>query len=179
MESFEILYERYKSPIFGFLFHLLRDRQTAEDCTHDVFIRLYKKAGHYRAKAKFSTWLYQMARNAAIDLLRMKKLRVSAPLDAPLNELEEGGNTLADLLSHKGASPDQVVESQEAVQMIRRGILRLNDDDREIITLCDIQGLPHKEAAKVLKMRPGTVTVKLFRARRRLAAILGLKEEYL
>jgi RNA polymerase sigma-70 factor (ECF subfamily) len=175
MESYKALYERYKSPIFNFLFQLLRNREAAEDCAQEAFIELYRKAGSFRAESKFSTWLYQIARNRGLDEIRKRKLRGHLSLDAAP---EEGGSVTEPAAPARDA-PDAVASSRDLEERLRDGLGRLEPRDREIIALCDIQGLPHEEVGRILGEAAGTVTVRLYRARRRLAAILGMKEDFL
>lgn len=175
MESYRVLYDRYKAPLYNFLYQLLRSRESAEDCLQETFIHLYRKARSFRSESKFSTWLYQIARNAGLDEIRRRKLRGHASLDVPP---EEGGAVPEPAAPGRDA-PDAVAASRDLAERLRAGLDRLDPRDREVIALCDIQGLPHEEAGRILGEAAGTVTVRLYRARRRLAAILGMKEDFL
>ena len=174
MDSFETLYERYKAKIYNYLYHLIENKQSAEDCTHDVFIHLYKNAAMYSPKAKFSSWLYRMAKNMAFDLLRKSKIRRAVSLDKPLESFEDAV-PLSELLSNQEISPAKAAESAEIVNLVRAGISRLNDKDKQIVLLCDIEGLSHREVGEILGYPTETITVKLYRARRRLGKILKLE----
>ena len=172
--SFQALYDRYKLKLFNYFFHLLGNRESAEDCTQDLFIHLYKKAALYAPRKKFSSWLYAMAKNMAYDVLRKNKVRRAASLDSAVGPDDV---SLSEKLSSPGLAPDKIAESDDLVQMLRGGISLLNEKDREVIVLCDIQELPHQEVAEILGCPAETVAVRLFRARKRLAEILGLKDE--
>lgn len=174
MDSFKTLYERYKTKIYNYLYHLIENKQSAEDCAHDVFIHLYKNAAMYSPKAKFSSWLYRMAKNMAFDFLRKSKIRRAVSLDEPLDSSEDPVS-LSELLSNQDLSPAKAAESAEIVKLVKAGISRLNDKDKQIVLLCDIEGLSHKEAAEILGYTTETITVKLYRARHRLAQILKIE----
>ncbi len=134
----------------------------------------------YSPSAKFSSWFYRMARNLALDALRRRKIRQTASLDAEAESADADGGVITSLnerIQSADALPDAAMASEELQQLLRQGLLRLNEKDRQIVLLCDIQGLPHKEVAEILGYPTKTVTVKLYRARQRLAQLVGLKKE--
>jgi len=177
-ESYRRIYEKYRNAIFNFVFQILRNRQIAEDCTQEVFFRLYHQAAKYKPVFKFSAWLYGIARNLALDFIRKKKVRSAVSLEAEGGP-EGTGGSLRELIGTDEFSPEKIAASKEAVELLWSGIRRLELSDREVILLCDIQELPHREAAQVLGIKPAAVTVRLYRARRRLAGLLGLKADLL
>ena len=174
-ESFRALYDRYKGKIYNFVYHFFGNQSAAEDCTQEIFIRLYRKSSRYSPTAKFSSWLYQMAKNIAIDTLRKNKLRRAESIDAPFGIGDEETSALGNLLSDPAFDPAKAAQSEEVAGLIRRGIAQLKDSDKQIVLLCDIEGLPHEEAAKILGYATQTLTVKLHRARQRLAEILKIE----
>ena len=174
MQSFKELYNRYNTKIYRYIYHLIENRESAEDCTHDVFIHLYKMAGHYTPKAKFSSWLYKMAKNMAFDAIRKRQIRRTTSLDAPVDTSDEG-TLLRDLLASHDLNPEKAAESAEIVRLVKKGISKLNDMDKQIILLCDMEKLSHKEVGEILDYPTETVTVKLYRARQRLAKLLRIE----
>ena len=174
-ECFRSLYVRYKLPLFNYLYHFLKERQAAEDCLQDVFIRLYQKAKMYQPSSKFSSWLYQMAKNAALDVLRKSKTHQAASLDAPL-KTEESGATLTDFIKSGDADPRSLSISKDLASLVHAAIAKLEESDREIIILCDIQRLPHKEVGEIMGYSAETIAVKLYRARQKLAGILKIED---
>ena len=174
MDSFKILYGKYKTKIYHYLYRLLGDRAEAEDCTHEVFIQLYQKAGQYKAGAQFSSWLYTMARNKAFDLLRKRKVRKSVSFDRTADNEDEP--SLAGLLSDCGLDPAKAAESKEVSALVQEGIAKLDAMEKQLILLCDLQELSHKEVAEILGYSPETIAVKLYRARGRLAKILKIED---
>lgn len=170
-EAFSELYNRYKSIMYNYLYHYLGNKQKAEDCLQDLFIHLFDRAGQYNPSAKFSSWFYTMAKHLALDALRKDKVRQAGSLDQEL-ELEEGGVSLHDKLQSADFDPRQAAESSENIEILKRAMALLNETDREVIVLCDIQEMPYREVAEILKCPEKTVAVKLFRARQRLSKIL-------
>ena len=174
MDSFKELYDRYKTKIYNFIYRLVEDKQSAEDCTQDVFIHLYKMAARYAPTAKFSSWLYKMAKNLALDMIRKRKIRTAVSLDAPVNA-DDDSASLGELLASQGLDPEKAAESNELIKLVRKGISKLNDMDKQIILLCDMERLSHKEVGEILDYSTETVTVKLYRARQQLAKILKIE----
>lgn len=172
--SFEVLYERHKHSIFNYLYRLLGRKELAEDCTQEVFIRVYEKAKLYSPTSKFSSWLYKMAKNSALDALRKNKVRKAASLDDPI-ESEEGSAVLSDFVESREKDPRSISASSELADWVRCGIAKLPETDRQILILCDIQQLSHKEVGEILGYSAETVTVKLYRARQRLGEILKIE----
>ena len=173
--DFKMLYDRYKTPLFNFLYHFLGERQAAEDCLQDVFIRIYKKAHRYQPTSKLSSWLYAMARNAALDLLRKMKVRRAFSLDAPV-EIESEAS-LGDLIKSETPDARSASISRESAEAIHSAIAQLEPADRQVLILCDIQEMPYKEVGEVLGFSAETIAVKLFRARQKLAGILKVEGE--
>ena len=179
-ESFRVLYDRYKQKIYNFSYHFFGNAALAEDCTQETFIRIYQKSFRYKPTAKFSSWLFQMAKNIAIDTLRKNKLRRAESLEGSFEIGEGEKSSLENLLSDASSGPGIEAQKEEIAELVRRGIAQLKESDRQIVVFCDLQGMPHEEAAKILGYSTQTLTVKLYRARQRLAAILkieGLDEE--
>lgn len=177
MPCFQELYDRYKVRIYSYLYQILRNKEQAEDCAHDVFILLFNKANLYSPKSKFSSWLYKIAKNMALDLLRKNKVRKSISLDEELEKDDSSLFTLHEMLENPDAGPSQIAQSEEMKALLQKAIEQLSEEERQVITLCDIQGLPHQEVSEIIGAKPKTVAVKLFRARKKLAEILKIKTD--
>ncbi len=176
--DFRVLYGRYKRPIYNYLYHFLENRSSAEDCAQDVFLRLYRKASKYDpVEGSFSSWLFRMAKNVALDLLRRNKLRRTQSLDTPLSGDEGKEFSLKELVASDAPDVHQNIETEERKLMLEKALWKLSAEDREPLILCDIEGMSHKKAAEILGCVSGTLTVRLFRARQKLAVILGWAKE--
>ena len=176
-ENFRALYDKYKAPLFNYLYRFLGDKQTAEDSLQDVFIRVHQKANMYKPTAKLSSWLYKIAKNAAFDALRKIKTRKASSFEAPIDSAEPEAS-LGDFIKSTSADPRTQSVSNELAGLVHGAIARLNDGDRELVVLCDIQELSHKEVGEILGFSAGTIAVKLYRVRQKLAEILKIEGDF-
>ena len=174
MVSFEILYNRHKVSIYNYFYKILRHRESAEDCAQTAFITLYNKASYYKPVSKFMSWFFTLAKNIAFDHLRKKKVRSALSLDAELGTDAEGaGVKLEEMIASADPTPDQISQHREELQLLEKALARLSDDDRNILTLCDIEKMPYEEVAKIINCSVETVRVKVHRARARLIKLCG------
>lgn len=166
--AFEALLERYERRVLSFVYRLIGDSTEAQDVAQDVFVRAYRamhKPGFRRATAEFSTWLFQVARNAALDCLRRRKRH---PVDS-LDVLEDGGSALP------GADPTAAGQAAaaEAGEQIAAAVALLPEEQRAAIVLSEYEGLPDARIAAILKCSEKSVEARLYRARRFLRARLA------
>src|SRR5579864_8489656 len=104
VRAFEVLLTRHRKPVFNFILRFVHDAAQAEDLLQETFLRVIKGAETYERQAKFTTWLYTIARNLCVDASRRGKHRKAASLDAPLDD--EGGGAMLDLVADGGAAVD-------------------------------------------------------------------------
>lgn len=156
--AFGALVRLYQGDVWRMSFHLVRDETLADDITQDAFVRAYRFLSRYRGDSKFSTWLFSIARNCALDELRRatRRRKVAERLDA--QRVPERSD------------PSVVLEVREAMA-------KLPADLREPVVLIDICGLSYKEACEVLKLPEGTVKSRVHRGRETLAGILTFRGE--
>jgi RNA polymerase sigma-70 factor (ECF subfamily) len=167
-ELFELLVERYRTRLYRFVQRFTNDAEDARDVTQDVFLKVYGALDGYDPRYKFSTWLFRIAGNAAIDHLRRRRIR-ALPLELPVDE--EGGERRVD---PKETRPDPFEElaRRRLRSALDEAIERLPDDYRELISLRHYGELPYEEIAELKGMPLGTVKNKLFRARQALRDLL-------
>ena len=146
-----LLFERHHVALFDYLARMTGDRTTAEDLVQDVFIRVLKYRHSYRDDGRFETWLYRIARNARADYFRTR--RRAEPL---AEELED--------VLHAPAVAGSVLEHERDVDRLRRALLLLRDDKRELIVLARYRGMAHDQIAELLGIETGAVKVRLHRA---------------
>ena len=145
------LFERYHTRLFEFLSRMTGNRVAAEDLVQDVFVRILKYRGTYRDDGRFETWLFRIARNARADYFRR-----AAPLDSlPDSMLDQPAD---------GPGPAAQLEMDRDVARLRKALLKLRDDRRELIVLARYQGLRHEQIAELLDIEVGAVKVRLHRA---------------
>jgi len=167
-DLFGVLVDRYRVRLFRFIQRFTNDAEDARDVTQDVFLKVYGALDSYDSKYKFSTWLFRIAGNAAIDHLRRRRIR-ALPLDLPPDE--EGSERRVD---PKELRPDpyEDLARRRLRTALDAAIERLPDDYRELISLRHYGELPYEEIAELKGMPLGTVKNKLFRARQALRDLL-------
>jgi RNA polymerase sigma-70 factor (ECF subfamily) len=163
--AFEILVQRHQKRIFNLLYRWLGDIEEAADAAQEVFLSAYRALPEFRGDALFSTWLYRIAINQAIN--RRKRLAVdqsrrSTP--GPADPEGDGSDPMADL-PHPGPSPAEAAERNETSMHVQQGLNSLKEEEALIILLHDFQDLPYEEIAHILKLPVGTVKSRLHRAR--------------
>ena len=160
------LVNRYKNKLINFTFNYLGDRDLAEDIVQETMLKLYEKRHYYKAIAKFSTWIYTIARNQANTELRKRKRRNISFL----SQMTKNGKDF-DLDSK---SPDLINELQNTylAKRINKAIQLLPEHFREVIVLRDIQGLSYEDIGLVMDAPLGTIKSRINRARIQLQAEL-------
>ncbi len=170
-EAFTVLMGRYRRPVLSFVFRMIGDAAEAEDLAQDVFVRAYRhmrKSAFHQTGAAFSTWLFQVARHAALDCLRHRKRHPSESLE----RLEDRGESTPEA----GASAATTVAAREIGEQIAAAVARLPEDQRTAIILSEYEDLSYAEIAAIMKCSEKSVEARLYRARRflrkRLAPLL-------
>jgi RNA polymerase sigma-70 factor (ECF subfamily) len=174
VRAFELLVTRHRKALFNFILRFVRDTAQAEDVTQETFLRLVKGADAYERQAKFTTWLYTIARNLCVDASRRGKHRKAASLDAPIGD-EDGSATLLDLVADGGAAVDRQAQSRELAVRLRQAIEALPDEQREIFLLREVADLQFNEIANVVGCPENTVKSRMRYALEKLREAL---EEY-
>jgi len=174
VRAFELLVTRHRKALFNFILRFVRDTAQAEDVTQETFLRLVKGADAYERQAKFTTWLYTIARNLCVDAARRGKHRKAASLDAPLGD-EDGSASLLDLVPDGAAGVDRQAQSRELAVRLRQAIEALPDEQREIFLLREVADLQFNEIANVIGCPENTVKSRMRYALEKLREAL---EEY-
>jgi RNA polymerase sigma-70 factor (ECF subfamily) len=173
VRAFELLVTRHRKPVFNFILRFVRDTAQAEDVTQETFLRLVKGADAYERQAKFTTWLYTIARNLCVDASRRGKHRKAASLDAPIGD--DDGASLLDLVPDGGAAVDRQAQSRELGVRLRQALESLPDEQREIFLLREVADLQFNEIANVVGCPENTVKSRMRYALEKLREAL---EEY-
>ncbi|MBI2900033.1 MAG: sigma-70 family RNA polymerase sigma factor [Planctomycetes bacterium] len=170
--AFTALVERHQRSLLNFFFHNAWDRQTAEDCTQEVFLRLYSHLGSYEPQAKFTTFLYRVARNLWIDRMRAAASHPGpVSLETPAANGDEG--VLRDRIRSREESPVEILEKRETHAALRTAIERLPEDQRMVLILSEMQGLKYKEIGEIMDVPVGTVKSRMHTAVERLKELMG------
>jgi len=170
--AFVELVDRYKNKLINFTFNYLGDRDLAEDIVQETMLKLYEKRHYYKPIAKFSTWIYTIARNQANTELRKRKRRNISFL----SQMTKNGKDF-DLDSK---APDLIDEFHNTylAQRINKAIQLLPEHFREVIVLRDIQGLTYEDIGSVMDAPLGTIKSRINRARIQLQAELHDLKKY-
>jgi RNA polymerase sigma-70 factor, ECF subfamily len=164
-QSFELLLQRFRSPLVNFLYRMVRNREQAEDLAQEVFLRVYRARGDYVPSAKFTTWLFRIATNLALNSMRdTRHQRAEISLDAPVTvDAEEGDEKPMDV-AEKHPNIEQYLVEESRRKMIRRAIDKLPEKQRAAVLLHKYQDLDYGEIAKVLECSESALKSLLFRA---------------
>jgi len=164
--SFEELVRRYQRPIAAYVYRMVGDYDSALDLTQEVFIKVYNSLARYRSEFKFSTWIYKIAHNAAIDHLRRHAVREQALTCSVDGERREV------VIESRRLTPEQESERKERRTEIESVVQLLQASYRELIVLRHSHDLSYDEIAEVTGLPLGTVKNRLFRAREAMRDLL-------
>ena len=172
VRAFEVLLTRHRKPIYNFVLRYVLDKAQAEDLMQETFLRVIRGAESYEKQAKFTTWLYTIARNLCVDASRRAKHRRADSLDAPLDE-EEGSATLLDRTAAPKVAVDRSVISKQLGEHIQRAVSALGPEQREVFLLREVMDLPFKEIAEIVGCPENTVKSRMRYALEKLREALG------
>lgn len=161
-ESFELLLQKYRSPLVNFLGRMVRDRATAEDLAQEVFLRVYRARKQYTPSAKFTTWLFRIATNLALNSLRDTRYqRMEVSIDAPPADEEDGPPR--ELPAREMRVDERMIERDRA-EFVRKAVLTLPEKQRAAVLLHKYEEMDYAEIAKVLECSESALKSLLFRA---------------
>jgi RNA polymerase sigma-70 factor, ECF subfamily len=157
--AFDELMRRYKRPVVNFIFRMLGNAQDADDVAQDVFVRVYQNLDTYRPETKFSTWLFALARHAAIDRIRWRSRHRTETIElAP------------EMVALSGTADE--VNAHEIGDEIAAAVAKLPEDQKTAIVLSEYHGMSYAEIAGVMRCSEKSVESRLYRAKQTLRAAL-------
>jgi RNA polymerase sigma-70 factor (ECF subfamily) len=160
--AFEVLIEKYRRPVIAFMFRSVHNQAVAEELAQEVFLRIYRARASYRADAKFSTWLYRIATNLAVNHARDTKSERTAPT-LNLDEPDEESGSMPDVAdSHPTVEQD--IMRRERLAAIRKIVMSLPERQRMAVLMHKYQNLDYKEIGRVLNLSESATKSLLFRA---------------
>jgi RNA polymerase sigma-70 factor, ECF subfamily len=158
--SFELLLRKYRTPLVNFLHRMVRDSATAEDLAQEVFLRVYRARQKYAPSAKFTTWLFHIATNLALNSIRDARHRqMEVSIDAPAEE----DQTPLEIPAKEMAADQSLVERDRAA-LIRRAVESLPEKQRAAVLLHKYEEMDYAEIARVLDCSESALKSLLFRA---------------
>jgi RNA polymerase sigma-70 factor (ECF subfamily) len=160
--AYRELVERYQRPVYSLILRMVRDPGIAEDLTQEAFLKAFRALASYEPERKFSSWLFKIAHNHTLDLLRRKQLDM-IDLDAPSQEQLSLQERLAD---ERSISPLARAEASDLSQAMEEVVAELKPVYREVILLRYSEGLAYQEIADILDLNIGTVKTHIHRGRK-------------
>lgn len=158
LTAFDALVARHYGHVFALAFHLLGNADDAADATQDAFLKAFEQLSQFRGDAAFSTWLYRITINTCRDLQRQRR-------PTPFSQLNEEDDEAIAILQDPQPDPEEMWQRQEQREAVQKVLASLPEEFRQVILLCDLQGLTYAEAAAVLGVPEGTIKSRLHRAR--------------
>ncbi|MFA6636761.1 MAG: sigma-70 family RNA polymerase sigma factor [Candidatus Omnitrophota bacterium] len=165
MEAFEEIYRYSSGYVHSVAYRITGNRQDAEEVTQDVFVRVYRKLGTFGFRSAFSTWLYRIAMNTAINLYRKKSKErgKTIPFDDAVAADKYG----------EGKEEGNNIDGEDNEKLVRSMLESLPEGQRACVILRNIEGLKYEEVARALGINLNTVRSRLNRARERLISLYG------
>jgi RNA polymerase sigma-70 factor (ECF subfamily) len=174
LQAFDALVLRHQQQVFAVALRMLGDHHEAEDIAQDVFVQAFRRLDGFRQDAKLSTWLVSITINQCRNRRRWKMRRkrlIAGSLDAPVSGDVEGRAPI-DAAADPAPSPAEAAQQRERERLLLGGLQLLDEPDRTVIILRDLEGYTYEEIARVLGWHLGTVKSRLNRARLRLRTTL-------
>jgi RNA polymerase sigma-70 factor (ECF subfamily) len=169
--AFEELVEQYQHRLVAVMHHLIGNAEEAEDLAQEVFLRVYRSRKKYRPKAKFSTWLFTIANNLALNSLRSRQRKPVVPLEVhdsgPL-----GPRPAEQLVQDSGPQPMQHLQQAELAAVVQRALEGLNERQRMAVVLNKFEDMSYEEIAQVMNLSTKAIKSLLSRARSNLRLAL-------
>lgn len=172
-DAYSEIVRRYQDRVYSLCFRWMGDREVAEEVAQDVFLALFKSLSRFRGDAQLSTWVYRVVINHCKNrrlYRRRRKMEQHEALEGPAPEQDEGPRRQ---LADEGPGTDAPLHAKEANEVLNHALAQLDDEQRHIIVLRDVQDLSYEEIADILGLARGTVKSRLHRARGSLTRILS------
>ena len=163
IRAFEQLVEKYKQPIVSLMFRMLHDLSEAEDLAQTVFVRVYQSASRYEVSAKFSTWIFTIARHVCLNEIRRRSRHPAQSIESTLPDSDEPATRQFE--DHKTFTPPQAFLQNELEAKIQEALDQLPEKQRLAVLLCRQDDLSYEEIARVLGLSLSATKSLIHRAR--------------
>ena len=168
-EAFDELVIKYTPKLYGLVYHMTSNHEDTNDVLQDVFAKAYRSLKRFRGKSKFYTWIYSIATNMTLNFLKKRGRQRKFSLDDVDLAIQSDKDFIEATSKSDPVRETNIRELQERLNMAMQ---QLSDDHRAVVTMFDIQGIPHAEISRVLGVSEGTVRSRLFYAHRQLQTYL-------
>lgn len=160
--AFEALVRRHRAPVFHFILRYTGQRARAEDLLQETWLKVVRGAEGWEPKARFTTWVYTIARNLCVDSARKESYRQTDSLDAPLRAAEADGPALGEVLPDGGlGDPERGAHNARLRPLLEQALSALPDEQREVFLLREYSGIAFKEIAQVTGTSENTVKSRM------------------
>ncbi|MER2564646.1 MAG: sigma-70 family RNA polymerase sigma factor [Myxococcaceae bacterium] len=170
--AFETLVRLHQDRVYDFCVRMLNDREEAFDLTQEIFLSIHQNVDKFRADAKLTTWIFRISRNHCLNRLKYLKRRGRGRSD----EFGEANEKSISESMGGSSSPDELVVKKRERQLVHQAIEELDEEQRSLVVLRDVEGLSYDEIMEITELPEGTVKSRLHRAREKLAGILAKLE---
>lgn len=159
--AFKMLMDRHARKLYNFLIRSSGRRDLADDLLQEVFLRIVRRAESFQGQAKFTTWMYAIARNLIIDTARRERHRKTVALDAPAYGDDSQGETRLDRTPDQAPTPDRGAADLRFNERLQSALAELPDEQREVFLLREVEGLKFREIAEILNLPANTVKSRM------------------
>lgn len=163
--AFDELVIKYSPRLYGLVYNMTSNHEDTNDLLQDIFAKAYRSIKGFRGKSKFYTWIHSIGVNMTINFLKKRNRRRTLSLD-DVDSAIQHDEEFIELTST--TNPVRETDLNELQQRLNEAMMKLSDDHRAVVTMFDIQGMPHAEISKILGVSEGTVRSRLFYAHRQL-----------
>ena len=170
MEACDELIRHYQERIYSTIYHMISNHEDASDLAQITFIKAIQKINNFKGQSSFFTWLYRIAVNNTINFIRTKRKRVILSINQMQEDFDRGEELLG-LISKE--TPQRNINRLELQGILNTAMLKLSPNHRLVVTLHDVQGMPHEQIGEIMDCNTNTVRTRLHYARKQLQAHLS------
>jgi RNA polymerase sigma-70 factor (ECF subfamily) len=163
--AFDQLVVKYTPRLYGLVYNMTSNHEDTNDLLQDIFSKAYKAIRGFRGKSSFYTWIHSIAVNMTLNFLKKRGRRFQLSLDDVDASIQNDKEFLEATAS---TSPVREADLSELQKRLNEAMMKLSDEHRAVVTMFHIQGMPHAEISKILRVSEGTVRSRLFYANRQL-----------
>lgn len=163
--AFDELVVKYTPRLYGLIYNMTSNHEDTNDLLQDVFSKAYKSIRGFRGKSSFYTWIHSIAVNMTLNFLKKRGRRFHLSLD-DMDASVQNDKEFLELTAT--SSPVREADLSELQRRLNEAMMKLSDEHRAVVTMFHIQGMPHAEISKILRVSEGTVRSRLFYANRQL-----------
>ncbi len=163
--AFDELVVRFSPRLYGLIYNMTSSHEDTNDLLQEVFAKAYRSIRGFQGKSSFYTWMHTIAVNMTINFLKKRNRRKTMSLDDVDNGILNDPDFIA---ATSNGDPSHSANLSELQKKLNESMLKLSHEHRAVVTMFDIQGMPHADIAKILKVSEGTVRSRLFYAHKQL-----------